>query len=1115
MRTFKKPVRKDDESIYPTANSIDGALGNESTMFKPPSSARENFSLTPLLSPKATQFPQFTPPMALATTSNNIINNSNNTNSNNDNFNNNKTVNHGSATSSSHISSPKKLLTPIRNLFSSSRSAATTPNSNDALQDAISSKHSSRNSKRSVFKKHSRNKSYGSAASETKEQEFVNLSRPIRHSRGYHVATSSSYPNEFPKFDIEKKELNVDLASKTNLQSTFLEKQSPFINRELRQSLLGPPISMSRKSLNANRSSCSFEENESKLNTKEVCFDEPHRVNLDEKDELKTDHTSISENGCGSTSFDDDEDDDDDDGDDDDDESSQFSFVQDMKGGRNTSIKYYKTGATAVKNKIAENDLIAQDFGYDEGELADYDFDNNGYDDYDDNYYEGYNEEDELHMGNEAYKDFFLNEISPIAAMPVDNDDDDDDDDDVEEGGEEKGEEEKEKGGEEEVARNASVDQAKIETCETGNLGTNFDFPKSKALAADSSQCGRRPFYLSYHHSIEGPFQFEEVNSVEEEQELDILENYLDKSAPRTPQSQTSHVSETFFFSDSELKHDQATCSAEAGINNAIGHGAGSSDGDIHLFDLSSPVINGLTIGHNLRHRSKFNEANASRLFIHREPFSTDLSTRKIGEQSTELLELSGRVFPSFHGSFDEKLQRSVQHNINAFNRYVGEQFKKTSHTFPSIIVEDLSPSGHLNSTDKCENAGSFANKDLSPYAVEKDGNGREYERGDDDDDSFTTAHSSVERFENHNILPSDQANCTKTKPNTSDTRSVSNAESSNEKEPVQQTRRTSICELMGLLSTLESKTVNNTANEPGSNANEKRMETNSSRLLDPRQKEQKEQKEQISVNRNSVENMMGLLATIGATRAELDSFNSNKQPDLKRESVEGVMKFLAEMENRDFAMESKEKQSNKTPLTVFSANTPEPVKEPNKSTELEKIQSHKFARKASFKRYSWFNSQESLVLNNNQGSKYEEVDPTDDTLVPVPLDPDLLDEVNQIPDDFVYHERQPESILLHNKQSFERSLSFKSRPQKMLHYNVPKSNKIETLHKTITFYDRGASSIPSNMSSSSLHDASTMPTSPIDPRLLAISSISRKASAKSISSCPSVCEISEEETGL
>ena len=39
----------------------------------------------------------------------------------------------------------------------------------------------------------------------------------------------------------------------------------------------------------------------------------------------------------------DNKDDDDNDDDDDDDNSSQFSFVHDMKGGRNTSVKYYKT----------------------------------------------------------------------------------------------------------------------------------------------------------------------------------------------------------------------------------------------------------------------------------------------------------------------------------------------------------------------------------------------------------------------------------------------------------------------------------------------------------------------------------------------------------------------------------------------------------------------------------------------------------------------------------------------------------------------------------------------------------------------------------------------------
>lgn len=64
------------------------------------------------------------------------------------------------------------------------------------------------------------------------------------------------------------------------------------------------------------------------------------------------------------------------------DASSQFSFVKDIRGGRNTSVKYYKTKPSCKSTGPTKAGFLQADImGYDEAGLSDYDFDNNGMDD--------------------------------------------------------------------------------------------------------------------------------------------------------------------------------------------------------------------------------------------------------------------------------------------------------------------------------------------------------------------------------------------------------------------------------------------------------------------------------------------------------------------------------------------------------------------------------------------------------------------------------------------------------------------------------------------------------------------------------------------------------------
>lgn len=95
------------------------------------------------------------------------------------------------------------------------------------------------------------------------------------------------------------------------------------------------------------------------------------------------------------------------------DASSQFSFVKDIRGGRNTSVKYYKTKPSGKSTGAAKAGFLqVDDMGYeDEAGLSDYDFDNNGMDD-DDGLDDGGYDDFE---GTNRYDDF----LDDKAAVPT------------------------------------------------------------------------------------------------------------------------------------------------------------------------------------------------------------------------------------------------------------------------------------------------------------------------------------------------------------------------------------------------------------------------------------------------------------------------------------------------------------------------------------------------------------------------------------------------------------------------------------------------------------------------------------------------------------------------
>lgn len=237
---------------------------------------------------------------------------------------------------------------------------------------------------------------------------------------------------------------------------------------------------------------------------------------------------------------------------------SKFSFVQDMKGGRNTSIKYYKTKTNPgqFSQKINHNEMdILQDM-----DIEDYDFDNNGLDDYDnDEEYENINYIDNF---NEA----------PLPRMPMNSDnglishiedfthDDDDDDDDYD--------------------SNEDLDQQddyyiqQYEMNEENNRRYNQAFFETESIL--TLPHNKVPFYKSYHLSIDG------ITGLESSQEFDeygILDSYMELDDIESTNSPTKF----------------------------------ESFDNLELYDLHSPLINGLNIGSDMSYRFRNTSPNVAK----------------------------------------------------------------------------------------------------------------------------------------------------------------------------------------------------------------------------------------------------------------------------------------------------------------------------------------------------------------------------------------------------------------------------------------------------------------------------------------------------------------------
>lgn len=267
-----------------------------------------------------------------------------------------------------------------------------------------------------------------------------------------------------------------------------------------------------------------------------------------------------------------DDDDDYDDDDDDDDSSvgsngSNFSFVKDTIGGRNTSVKYYKT-KKAYTSKTT--DPFIDDIDHDLDIDDDYDFDNNGLDDYDNddddiNYIDNFEEfipqnhdfdhwDDNKEIYEPSENPINYNEQNQNHYNVKPNDD------------------------KELIDNQADYDEFmfNVNSEEIDQINNSADFgsqmdSQGDILVIENSDCfaihSKVPFNLSYHMSLDGL----KGNENRSNDALDFLENYLETDHEKSNSSTPKFES-----------HD-----------------------DLELYDLDSPLINGITVGDGFTTRFK------------------------------------------------------------------------------------------------------------------------------------------------------------------------------------------------------------------------------------------------------------------------------------------------------------------------------------------------------------------------------------------------------------------------------------------------------------------------------------------------------------------------------
>ncbi|CAK7902317.1 hypothetical protein CAAN1_07S02080 [[Candida] anglica] len=937
------------------------------------------------------------------------------------------------SSSGGSVSSPKKLLTPIRNLFSSSSHSkshgnivAIGDNLNNALYNSPS--HSSKPSIHSHSRKSHRRSTNSISSlhaiefdshppialkqlhSQPNLQEFkTNGTDYSQRDNVLHYPNqkfiSKALPPPIQPYSGSNPRHSTKISSQASLvsQSASLHSasnpsSSSHINLEMSSrstetdgyTTLKPPIhlksnttveSISESAFDIDpRESNSLNESDVSLVNSEKHFQTSNKVQFHPASDLVREEESRRiESGSSDTNSGSDPDSD---------TSSQFSFVKDMRRGRNTSVKYYKKAKPKDESKSTFED---NEMGYDE-EYSDYDFENNG--DFDD---EG-SEEDVRYntvLDDEAEESVNINktvgvsdgENSEMTSQYVDDEanDENDQDSDIEYDSDY-------------VMRN-EIDPEVIHN-DDDDYGYKYEEEEDEAEEEEEEDDDQQSFQFKTGIDIENgddlPNEFNkydhiairgnDMGSVESHVSLpesdvnadDILESYLDASLSPPTTNKNGSGSRTNLSNSSQ---EEQICESRERTPKI----------QFEQYDSSSPLINGLTIGNNLGHRlgRELNKAydnrdglsmNPNNSFIHRNT-SNETETSRDGERDI----FHQRMYKSFHGSISEDFDRVITSKLEDHDNFtqtreddkpvdVGLGISSLSDNISKMVPEkrlSISRSSVADVLNLLKNMG-----------TEEDAEKEEYE-GEDE----------VDTKGNFKTL---------------------------------QNKRNSI---LGLMATLQ------------------KVEEECPTKLSGKQ-------------RDSIAGMMNLLGSLETPEHSTASIehdthdNSNLLKKENRRSINDMMSILAGI---NFDTDSKPDRNDND------------SKSRKKLTKVSRLQDANTK-----KRYSWFNDDEnknfaakgnnvtkstqSSGLRNEVTEEYNRRSWNDEGNFV--FDESVIDEANQLPEDFDFEEYQDKlqtQVKRRGDPGFFRSNSYNNKPNKVPVDIKFQSNKIETLNKTVTFYRSGS----------------------------------------------------------
>ncbi|PVH15444.1 uncharacterized protein CXQ87_003284 [Candidozyma duobushaemuli] len=261
--------------------------------------------------------------------------------------------------SQSTLSSPKKLLTPIKKMFGHHSSKHQAPSSGDILHSALASEGPPASKKSPTLHSPRSMSSLNDLsprphwASQPSSRSHISH---VRHSSTSYLENSARFAPPNVSLPNGSFGLGRPFESSSSLESTVEEREKMPIISDNKLAPVADSVHHGdsdsnlsiAKSINFSAKQASSQEN---------LADGSSKVATD--DFYQDDSSEESDN------------------------SSQFSFVKDIRGGRNTSVKYYKTKSSKrqLPDGVKSNTFDVDDFGYEDDGLSDYDFENNGLDD--------------------------------------------------------------------------------------------------------------------------------------------------------------------------------------------------------------------------------------------------------------------------------------------------------------------------------------------------------------------------------------------------------------------------------------------------------------------------------------------------------------------------------------------------------------------------------------------------------------------------------------------------------------------------------------------------------------------------------------------------------------